>query len=565
MEPEGVVARIERGGVVWTRGGGGSRRTACASEYPVGGAVAVGGISFRGDFPASEPREGGGEWLREVWTTPDGRVTERVRWSGDGPPSYALAVGGQAGPMHTEREPAPRLPPADPAQMLATWTQYMTVSGITPGTIDARVREVGRAVEAMGHPGAWEAQGILDYLGADVARQKASYWNQRRSYLRQFCEWAVRFGHMPKPNPVDAVPARRVVKSDQGSRSLTLDEARRLVQSVRAAGGSAAGCRNRWLWYMTVMLTGLRNGELARMGWQHFDLVHGDMVVPAEVDKCRVERRLPVAPELRQQLAEAWQWAGCPAEGPLFVRKYRGATEAYTLRDGVFKADCERAGIDVGGPRPFTRHGLRKVHTGLLVLIDCPPDKRKALSRHAARDVSDATYVDRDRMNLREWVDRLPRLLDPVAPHPERVPAQVEVMGGEPPKCETTGAQTPNPVAPNVRCATLDTSAGRIGGNLTEQHEPGPPGVSPRENAPPSRSLAGQPQPAIRRAPICQIKPRSDTSEGDDQAELHRLIRWLMDDNDRLRQQIAHLTDRLLGHARGAHGAHPWDPPRDRI
>jgi integrase len=178
---------------------------------------------------------------------------------------------------------------------------------------------------------------------------------------------------------------------------------------------------------VTLLLTGLRRGEAARLTWDRVDLKDASLRI---VDtKNREPHFLPIAPFLAELLA----------------RRARGARSAY-----VFPGEG-RAGFLVEPKRyvakvielsrvAFTLHDLRRTFITVAESIGVPPYALKRLVNHRVRSDVTEGYIVSDLERLREPMRQIERFLlratgiapsaQVIALHTEPPAAQRPLIGG---------------------------------------------------------------------------------------------------------------------------------------
>jgi integrase len=282
---------------------------------------------------------------------------------------------------------------------------------------------------------------------ADVKREPLERWlagpaNAKRSartrncYLnaaKWFCNWCV------DTERLVASPIARVQRADEHAdrrrqpRALTPDELVRLLDAARrrplaeallfnrgwrkhqpgarlrpetVARLEALG-RERALTYKTLVLTGLRLGELASL--RVCDLAGDRLILDAKHEKNRQGSSIPLRADLRADLA-AWT-AGRPQTERL-VHITQAALK-------VFDRDLRFAGIAKRDDRGRTvcLHSLRHSFATLLSKGGVQPRVAQAAMRHSTMDLTMTVYTDPRLLDVEGALAVLPELpLAPAAP-----------------------------------------------------------------------------------------------------------------------------------------------------
>jgi integrase len=281
---------------------------------------------------------------------------------------------------------------------------------------------------------------------ADQARQGrgARSRNAFRETIIAFCNWCVRdgrltvnpFDRLPKAN-TDADPRRRrraLTEAEIGrllevARTRPVLEAQTVRRGVRRGQAVAklsdahrraleATGRFRALVYRTLLLTGLRKGELARLTVADLHLAAAVPFIqlPAKITKNGEEDFVPVradlVAELKGWLVERFGPGDPPPEGRLFD------IPADILR--VFDRDLKAAGIPKRDERGRTLdlHALRTTFGTLLSKSGVAPRVAQRLMRHSDIRLTMQTYTDPKLFDLQGAIASLPSVAPSVAPTP---------------------------------------------------------------------------------------------------------------------------------------------------
>jgi integrase len=270
-----------------------------------------------------------------------------------------------------------------------------------------------------------------DDPGPASARTKDTY----RGAVHAFAEWCVSTRPQRlKENPVratakprgEAVHDRRAESVENLKKLLKVAAERPLIEATTVRKGPRAGeryanvrpevrarleveGRERRLLYMTAILTGMRQGELARLLVSHLRLT-GDspsvFVAPKHDAKNKVGTWLPLLPAHSAELAAWIEETG----------KTNGDAVFYVPEkpNKIFKRDLKAAGIDYkdkGTGHFFDFHALRHCTDTYLMAAGVPPSVVMLFMRHKTMKLSMVTYNDPRMTDARRALTALPNLL----------------------------------------------------------------------------------------------------------------------------------------------------------
>lgn len=226
--------------------------------------------------------------------------------------------------------------------------------------------------------------------GADELAAKTK--NDYLSLARLFAGWLIGQAAL-ESNPLgDVKRARASGRQKRPRRPLTLTEVSALLVSTP--------CPRRRMLYHLAVSSGGRLGELVNLRWTELDLDRSVITFRAEYARNRKTQQVPL-----------------PSWMPAVLRAYRpadAATDGLVFKSGIgrhsFDHDLQRAGIaktDAVG-RAATFHCLRNTYNQFLESVGASTAQRVRLMRHSPLGLTNGTYLDSDRIGLREVVDRLP-------------------------------------------------------------------------------------------------------------------------------------------------------------
>jgi integrase len=305
----------------------------------------------------------------------------------------------------------------------------LTAKGVTPTHLTNVRRQLSGVIE-----------GCRFKTLADIKREPVERWltspaNARRSArtrnaylnaLKWFCNWAV------DAERLVANPVARIHGADENAdrrrqpRALTPDELRRLLDAARRRpleealrfnrgwqkGQPGARLRpetrakfellgrERALTYKTLVMTGLRLGELASL--RVCDLNGDRLILDPRNEKNRQGSTIPLRADLRDDLA-AWV-VGRARTDRLFA-----ITQA-ALK--VFDRDLRFAGIEKRDERGRTvcLHSLRHTFATMLSLGGVQPRVAQAAMRHSTIDMTMSVYTDPRLLDVEGALAVLPEL-----------------------------------------------------------------------------------------------------------------------------------------------------------
>jgi len=288
----------------------------------------------------------------------------------------------------------------------------------------------------------WMTQRAAEGMGARTR-------NTHRAAIVAFCNWCV------ETNRLSVTPLARLCKADEKSdcrrqrRALTEGELVRLLDvaqrrpmseamTVRSGRrkGRAVACvrpkvrrrlemlgRERALIYKTLVLTGLRKGELASLtvGQLELDGQTPHAVLKAADAKNRQDARIPLRADL---VADLQQWLSdeleasrddCSASGEPMPATLPADTPLFNVPAGlsrILNRDLALAGICKHDDRGRTAdvHALRHTFGTHLSKGGVAPRTAQAAMRHGSIDLTMNTYTDPELLDVRSALDVLPEL-----------------------------------------------------------------------------------------------------------------------------------------------------------
>ncbi|GJM23862.1 MAG: hypothetical protein DHS20C16_02770 [Phycisphaerae bacterium] len=221
--------------------------------------------------------------------------------------------------------------------------------------------------------------------------------NEYLASIRNLLTW------MKQQGRIDRIPLEDIARIDEKGqesyqrRAFSPDEVKRMIAVAGKYG----------IVYLTAVVTGLRRGELEQLEWQDVQL---------DCDEPHVVLR----PETTKSKRSAIQWL--TDECATQLHALRGAQ--FKQRDRVFaglvpkrervKQHLEAAGIPVFDERgrKVDLHALRMTLNTWAAANGMPERQRQEMMRHKNAVLTNRTYMDENQLETRNWVMRLPHLLD---------------------------------------------------------------------------------------------------------------------------------------------------------
>ncbi|MEK6677630.1 MAG: site-specific integrase, partial [Planctomycetota bacterium] len=256
----------------------------------------------------------------------------------------------------------------------------------------------------------------------------------RNTYLesiRAFCNWCLRTGRLESDPLVILRPVNAATDVRRQRRALTEAELQRLLDvasnrpvqdALRIRRGPRKGQadaklksenrerlerigRETALVYKTLVLTGLRKGELTALRWSDLDL-DGEFAwvkVRAETAKNRKSESVPIRNDLADDL-RAWRDECKPPTHTSSVF----CIPKNLVR--VLKKDLNAAGIPQRDEldRVIDVHALRHTTATLMANAGVPPRIAQAIMRHSDIQLTTKVYTDPRQLDQRKAVDALP-------------------------------------------------------------------------------------------------------------------------------------------------------------
>ncbi len=164
----------------------------------------------------------------------------------------------------------------------------------------------------------------------------------------------------------------------------------------------------------TLMLTGMRAGECARLLWENVNLDEGWFLIPEEDAKNHNEMRMPMSSVLRGILQERRAAEAAP-ERVAKRRTRRGVREdspyvfaSWGESGHIDQANAVMAAVSKVAGLRITRHDLRRTLDDIAGACMADGNQRRQLLNHLASDVHERSYSNNpDPEVLRDAVERI--------------------------------------------------------------------------------------------------------------------------------------------------------------
>ena len=234
--------------------------------------------------------------------------------------------------------------------------------------------------------------------------------------------------------------------------------------------------RERALIYKTLVLTGLRKGELASMtvGQLNFDGSMPCLILNAADEKNGQGSTIPLRADLAEEL-KVWS-SDLPKPATLRLRDHQAkpdpSRKLFEVPEGlvrILNRDLLAAGIDKRDERGRTIdvHALRHTFGTLLSKGGVAPRTAQAAMRHSSLDLTMNTYTDPKLLDVQGAMDSLPALnLSPELPTRDR--KTLKATGTDPSQFEslvptlvpTLGKSSPSRTFPVISSTQADDPTG---------------------------------------------------------------------------------------------------------
>lgn len=277
--------------------------------------------------------------------------------------------------------------------LITQWGESKVRRGCTPGYVRKGQRIIGRCVRLM----RWGSLRSLTPAGMEALREamlergaSSGTVNTRMRYMGSWCSWLWRTGKISSDPMVDLSPLPHTPRK---RRALTLAEVQALLSASPAWAGRV---------YAALFYSGMRvDIELAALTWQQV----GDDGVLRFRGKGGRDRTVPVSDALRgileaQRTSQAMQLI---VGGLVFPKVPTSAEFARHLKlAGIHKADARG--------HVATRHSLRHSWNQELTRAGVNSEQRQHLGGWSDSTMPTGQYQDASALDLREAMNRLPRI-----------------------------------------------------------------------------------------------------------------------------------------------------------
>jgi integrase len=378
---------------------------------------------------------------------------------------------------------------------VAAWLDYLTGKGVTVKRRDGNESYLRRLMDVCGFSRLADSnrstvEKHLARLAADGT--SAAVRNGFRSAAIAFCNWCVVTRRLVT-NPLDGIPKanekadprrhRRALREDELRKLLAVVLRRPLLDTMTVHRGKHKGevtaklrdetkarlmrlGRERALIYKTLVLTGLRKGELASITVGQLDLdgPRPCLLLHAADEKNRqgscIQLRSDLAADLRQWIDDKRTWPrneSGTSDGPLPL-KLSADTPLFTVPAGLVRIldhDLKAAGIAKRDDRGWTVdvRALRHSFGTLLSKGGVAPRTAQAAMRHSSIDLTMNVYTDPQLLDVAGTVEALPDL-----------PLETDGKIGQEKATGTDGPTPPLAPTSDISCksvASPDKTAGK--------------------------------------------------------------------------------------------------------
>jgi integrase len=167
-------------------------------------------------------------------------------------------------------------------------------------TLEARDRSLAHIRQSMSYLERTLEKGArpVEVRTEDLLRtlENGRWQGRTRAYVgevwRAFFRWCRSIGELERV-PTEGVPIVKTARTWVRRRAMTVEEVRRLM---------AAAPKERALYYLIILRTGLRPAEVRSLTWADLDLEKRTITVRAHASKTQDEVTLPLADDLREAL-----------------------------------------------------------------------------------------------------------------------------------------------------------------------------------------------------------------------------------------------------------------------
>lgn len=203
--------------------------------------------------------------------------------------------------------------------LLLTWRSYLIAQGKV--WTDVELRDIERFLSQYRQSRAAAPRHSKQTGQQGKGQRSATTVALMATCLRSFYRWAARMGHIAVSPAADIDQTRRDKPLPRGLPSHTLRELLDKLNNPPAsldAEELEEWRRNRMI-VLTLLFTGLRLSECARLTWEAIDWDRNEIFLPAR--KNGKEQYIPLNPHLKRELI-AWQRGA--VSGPVFLSRRTG-------------------------------------------------------------------------------------------------------------------------------------------------------------------------------------------------------------------------------------------------
>lgn len=218
--------------------------------------------------------------------------------------------------------------------------------------------------------------------------------------LKKMLRWAEKRGMLPKAPPVDMPKGSSTPKAK--GRAITAEELDRiLAKAVAVVGRKSAPSFKHLL--RGLFASGLRLGEALQLSWEQdsgfiaVDLYrkHPMYLIPADTDKSRMERLLPIAPEFVEMLEAVPEEERSSRVFKLLPQRNLGDLTRVDTVSSHISAMGRTAGVRVSQKKYASAHDLRRSF-GVRWVSRVRPKALQQMMRHTSLQTTMGYYADED-------------------------------------------------------------------------------------------------------------------------------------------------------------------------
>ncbi len=236
-----------------------------------------------------------------------------------------------------------------------------------------------------------------------LSAKTANYYLQA---ARQFVRWGIQ-RRITSENPLACLKPLKINKGEAiKRRAMTVEEIQKLLATTKKSEKTINNLtgKERFLIYLTAILTGYRRKELRLLKVSDFDFERGLLTVRGEITKSKKESVLPLSPELVENLRPFCE-NKLPNASVFDIPGHRHESE-------MIRADLLAAGInpDDTGAGKICFHSTRHSFASILASCGVSPRNAMDLLRHSDFRTTYNVYCHSFVGQLEDAIAKLPSL-----------------------------------------------------------------------------------------------------------------------------------------------------------